>query len=101
MRRHVYQHEARHVYQRNVVLSDLCFAHDYLLNNENELENKKYHSVGTIPKSHVKIDTLNRQQHDCSLYWLGTGTSITSCGIKLVLWKESVYRRRTDNAMAK
>jgi hypothetical protein len=33
-----------------------------------------------------KIDTLNTQIHDNSLSLFGTGTSINSCGVKLVLW---------------
>ena len=56
------------------------------------MENKKYHTVGTFPKFIRKIierdliDTPNTQSHDPSLSWLGTGTSITSGGIKLVSW---------------
>ena len=34
-----------------------------------------------------KIDTLNTQIHDrSSLSWLGTGTSIKSGSVKLILW---------------
>jgi hypothetical protein len=46
-----------------------------------ELKTKKYHTVGTIPKSDIKIvergkmDTPNTEIHDRSLSWLDTGTS--------------------------
>ena len=33
-----------------------------------------------------KIDTPNTQIHDSSLSWVGTGTSIKSGGVRLVLW---------------
>ena len=52
---------------------------------------KKYHTVGTVPNSNRKIvergttDTPNRQLHDRSLSWLGTGISIKSGGVKLAL----------------
>jgi hypothetical protein len=36
-----------------------------------------------------KINTFSTQIDDCSLYWLGTGTSIKSNGVKLVLWAHS------------
>lgn len=58
------------------------------------MENKKYQTVGTIPKLIIKIiervliDTPNTQSHDPSLYWLVTGTSITGGGIKIVVWDE-------------
>jgi hypothetical protein len=32
-----------------------------------------------------KNDTFNTQIHDSSLSWLGTGTSVKSGGVKLVL----------------
>ena len=44
--------------------------------------NNKCHTVGTILKSDIKIiekgkiDALNTQILDSSLYWLSTGTSI-------------------------
>ena len=53
---------------------------------------EKNTTVGTIPKSNIeivergKIYTSNTQIHDSSLPWLGTGTSIKSGGVKLVLW---------------
>jgi len=56
---------------------------------------KKYHTVGTVPKSNKKIvetetkpislDTHVRRR---SLSWLGTGTSVTSGGIKLIVWPQ-------------
>ena len=55
------------------------------------MKNKKYHTVGTVPKPNrkieesSKIDTSNTQIHDRSLYWLDTGTSIKSGGVKIVL----------------
>jgi hypothetical protein len=42
------------------------------------MENKKYHTLGTVPNS-------NKQGHERSLSWLGTDTSIKSGGVKLVL----------------
>ena len=55
------------------------------------MKNTKYHTVGTIPKSiktiveRVKIETPNNTHiHDIIVSWLGTGTSITSGGVKLV-----------------
>ena len=56
------------------------------------MKNKKYHTVRTIQKSNLKIvergknDPPNKQIHDRSISWLGTGTSIKSGGVKLVLW---------------
>ena len=58
----------------------------------NKMKSKKYHTVGTIPKSNIKIvkrgkiDTPNTQIHDWSIFWLGTGTSIKRGGDILVLW---------------
>jgi len=60
-----------------------------------KMENKKYHTVGIVPKSNIKIiergkiDTPNTKIHDRSLSWLGTGTSIKSGGVKLVLWTQT------------
>ena len=51
---------------------------------------KKYHTVGIIPKSNIKIvdrdkiDTPDTQVHDRALSWLDTGTSITSGSVKLL-----------------
>ena len=48
------------------------------------MKNKKYHTVGTIHKSDIKIvergkmDTPNTEMHDRSLSWLDTGTSMKS-----------------------
>jgi hypothetical protein len=42
------------------------------------MKQKKYHTVGTIPKSNIKIaekgkiDTPNTKIHEYSLYWPGT-----------------------------
>ena len=50
---------------------------------------KKKHIVGTVPKSYSKFvergKNLNTNIHDNSLSWLGTGTSIKSGRVKLVL----------------
>jgi len=43
------------------------------------MKNKKYHTVGTITKSGMKIvekakiDTPSTEMHDRSISWLGTG----------------------------
>ena len=56
-----------------------------------KMKNKNYHTVGTVPTFNSKIvekgqiDTPNTQIHDHSLSWLGTGTSIKSGRVKLVL----------------
>jgi hypothetical protein len=53
--------------------------------------NIKIHTVVIILKSNIKIvgrskfDTSNTQIHDHLLSWLGTGTSIKSCWVRLVL----------------
>jgi hypothetical protein len=55
------------------------------------LKNKKYHIVGAVPKSNIKIsargkiDTPNTQVHDRTISWLDTGTSIRSGRVKRVL----------------
>ena len=62
---------------------------------EREKNKKKYHNVGTILKSNIKIvergqmDTPNTQLHDCSSSWISTGTSIKSGSVKLVLWAQA------------
>ena len=54
----------------------------------NKMKNKKYHIVGTILKSNIKIvewgkiDIPSTQLHDRSLSWLATDTSIESGGVK-------------------
>ena len=49
-----------------------------------EMKNKKYHNGGTVPKSN-KIKSCKETKsiliYDCSLSWLGTGTSIKSGGL--------------------
>jgi hypothetical protein len=51
------------------------------------MKTKKYHTVGTIPKSDIKIvergkmDTPNTEMHNRSLSWLDTGTSIKNGGL--------------------
>jgi hypothetical protein len=41
-----------------------------------------------------KIDTPSTQIHDRSLSWLGTGTSIKSGGVKLVLLTQNKIEKR-------
>jgi len=59
--------------------------------NDNKRGKKKYHTVGTPPKSNQKIvekdkiDTLNIHLYDRSLSWLGTEASMQSDGVKLGL----------------
>ena len=51
------------------------------------MKTKKYHTVGTIHKSDIKIverakiDAPDIQMHDRSLSWLDTNTSIKSGGL--------------------
>ena len=51
------------------------------------MKNEKYHTVGTIPKSNIKIVEIGKlctpviQIHDRPLSWLGTDISIKSCGL--------------------
>jgi hypothetical protein len=54
-------------------------------------KNKKYHTVGTVPKSQKrgKINTRNTHIHNCLLSWLVTVTLIKSGGVKLVLWAQT------------
>ena len=58
------------------------------------MKNKNYHTLVTIPKSSIKIiergkiDTRNTQIHELSLSWFGTGTSIKSGSVKLILWTQ-------------
>jgi hypothetical protein len=57
----------------------------------NQMKNRKYHAVGTVPKSNIKIiergkiDMPNTQIHARSPTWLGTYTSIN----QLVLWDQT------------
>jgi hypothetical protein len=49
---------------------------------------KKYQTVGTVPKSNrkigetSKIDAINAQRYERSFFWLGTCASIKSGGVK-------------------
>jgi len=64
------------------------------------MKNKKYHIVGTLPKSIIKIvgsgktDTGNTQAHKRSPSLLGTGTSIKSGGAKLVFGPKPPLRMK-------
>ena len=69
----------------------------YINESKIKMKNKKYHTVGPIPKSNIKIvergkiDNPNTQIHDCSLSWLplGTCTLIKSGGVRRVLWVQT------------
>jgi hypothetical protein len=59
-------------------------------NEKQKKKNKKYHTVGTVPKYNIKIvergkiDTFNTHIHELSLS-LGICTTIKSGGVKLVV----------------
>jgi hypothetical protein len=60
------------------------------------MKNKKYHTVGTVPKAYRNIiergtnDTPNTQIHDRSLSWFDTNTSLKSGGVKRLFWVSSL-----------
>jgi hypothetical protein len=64
----------------NMKLNDAFFKNLQIL-NKIIIKNQKYHTVGTIPKSNIKIverskiDISNTQIHGRSFSWLETGTS--------------------------
>ena len=60
-----------------------------------KMKSQKYHTVHAVGNllsfnrkivERDEIDTYNAQIHDNSLFGLGTGTSIKSGGVRLVLW---------------
>jgi hypothetical protein len=51
-----------------------------------KIKNKKYHIVETFNRKIVERDTPNKQIHDSSSSWPGTGTSIKCGGFNLLLW---------------
>ena len=57
-----------------------------------KMKNKRYTTVRTVPKSNREIvergESDNTQMHGQLLSWLGTGSSITSGRVKLVLWAQ-------------
>jgi len=59
------------------------------------MKNKKNISYRNTQKPNFKIverckiDTPNTQIHNRSLSWIGTGTSIKSGGIEIVLWDQT------------
>jgi hypothetical protein len=64
----------------------------FALATANKMKNKKYHTVGAVPKfnrkmaASVTIDTFSTQIQDNSLSWFDTGNSIKKSGVvKLVL----------------
>jgi hypothetical protein len=58
------------------------------------MTNRKHHTAGRVPKYNRKVverDKIDTLTHNCmtlSLSCLGTGTSIKSGGVKLVLWAQ-------------
>ena len=63
------------------------------------MENIKDHIRGTAPSYNGEIAergknyNINTEIHDRSLSWLGTGISIKSGGVKLVLWTQTqIYK---------
>ena len=56
------------------------------------MKNKKYHTVEKQfqnPVKKLKKESKLTQIHDDSLSWLGTGASIKSYRVKLVLWAQT------------
>jgi hypothetical protein len=72
----------------------VVIAADWLKNSRDQfndkMKNKKWHTVGTVPISNRniaergKINPPNTQIRDCSIYWIGTGTSIKVAVVKRV-----------------
>ena len=52
---------------------------------------KKTHTVGTVPK--CNRTNLEREHTHASLltFWVGTGISIQSSGVKSVLWDQGLF----------
>ena len=48
-------------------------------------------TVGAFLKSNSKIVERGTSLHDRLISWHGTGTSIKSGGVKLVLWTQRTY----------
>ena len=65
----------------------------------------KYHTVGTIPKSNIKIteickiDTPNTQIYNRSLSRLDTGTSTKSDRVKLVVFSQTSHLSNTYKSL--
>jgi hypothetical protein len=49
------------------------------------MKNKKYQTVKAVPKSNQDI-VETQTTTNIHVLWLGTGTSMTSGDVKLVLW---------------
>ena len=47
-------------------------------------------------KKRSTIYTLSTQIHNCSLSWLGTGTSMKRDGVKLVYWTKTAFSQWND-----
>jgi hypothetical protein len=54
------------------------------MNKWKKMKNKKYHTVGTTPKSSTNI-------HDRSLSLLSTGASINSVRVKLLVYAQPAH----------
>ena len=54
------------------------------MNKWEKMKNKKYHTVGTTPKSSIHI-------HDRSLSLLSTGASINSVRVKLLIYAQPAH----------
>ena len=79
----------------------VCYGPCYrLFDNKMTSKNKNVDIVGTIPKSNIKIvergkiDTPTTHIYDRSRSWLGTGTSIKSSGVSLVLLAQTRSEKR-------
>jgi hypothetical protein len=64
----------------------------HFIPDNDKMKNKKYTTVRTVPKSTREIvergESDNTQMHGQLLSWLGTGSSIKSDRVKLVLWAQ-------------
>ena len=69
----------------------MCINKIIIIVKDNKQKTMHYRTVETDPKSNRtiiergKIYTLNTQIHDHSLSWLGTGTSIQSGGVRIIV----------------
>ena len=72
-----------------------------LMHKLKKMNDKKYHTVGTAPKSikkiveRGKIGTTSTQIHERSVSWLSTGASINSVRAKLLLYAQPSHLSET------
>jgi hypothetical protein len=77
------KNECSHFYQLNIFFLYLQFVPLFV------------YTVKTVTKSNKKIVEMDKVKypithiHDCSLSWLGIGTSIKSGEVKLILWSQT------------